>query len=164
MACTAIGHVRRADAHAAALPAQERDRAARGIEPEQRSAREQHGIDAGYRHLRVQQGGVATTGRAAAGDAGGDVGGVEDDRRDAGGDARVLGIADAHAGDIGDEIERAQAMVSACELVLPTKLAPRAFAVNGPTGGIPRTVGTRARSRAGSRPPLKQSSILKFHA
>ena len=130
MACTAIGTFDRADAHAAALPAQERDRAAGGIEPEQRAAREQHGIDAGYRHLRLQQGGVAGAGRAAAGDAGGDVGGVEDDRRHAGGDARVLGIADADAGHVGDEVEPAQAIASASRIVLPAKLPPRAFAVN----------------------------------
>ena len=122
VACTAIGIFTAPMRVPRPCCAQERDRAAGGVEPEQRAAREQHGIDAGYRHLRVEQRGVAGAGRAAAGDAGGDVGGVEDDRGHAGGDARVLGIADTDAGDVGDEVERAQAFAPASRIVLPTQI------------------------------------------
>src|SRR4029079_16884351 len=86
--------------------------------------------DAGYRHLRVEQRGVAGAGRAAAGDAGGDGGGGEDDRGHGGGGARILGIADTDAGHVGDEVVGAQAIVPVLRFVLPPKLAPAAFAVN----------------------------------
>ena len=121
MACTAIGTLTRADGEAAALLAQQRDRAARRIEAEHRAAREQHGVDPGYRHLRLEQGGVAGARSAAPRDGGGDIGRIEDDRRHARGDAGVLRMADADARQIGDEILQRRHASLGCMVQPPSR-------------------------------------------
>ena len=79
-------------------------RAARRIEAEGRAARKDEAVDALDRHVRLKQFGVAGCGRAAMDGDRGDGRRVEDHRRDAGGEPRVVGRSDPHAGDVGDEV------------------------------------------------------------
>ena len=98
------GNIDSADLQAATLSAQARNDAAGGVETEQRAAGQHDGIDAGHRHFRLEQGGIARARRAAPDHPGGDVRGIDHDDRHAGSDPRVMRIADADAGQVGDQI------------------------------------------------------------
>ena len=110
-----------ADGEAAALLAQQRNRASRCVQAEHRASRKQHGVDPGYRHLRLEQGGVATARSAALSDGGGDIGRIEDDGRHARGDAWVLRMADANAREIGDEILQQRHASLGCMVQPPSR-------------------------------------------
>ena len=67
-------------------------------------SRKDQGIDPLDGHLRFEQSRVAQARRAAVNGDRGDGGSFENQRRDAGGDPRVIRMANAKAGNVGDEI------------------------------------------------------------
>ena len=79
-------------------------RAAAGVEPERGAARESETVDRLHRVAGLQQRCVARSGAAAAKIDRGNRGVVEDDGRDARGKGGVIGMADADACDIGQEV------------------------------------------------------------
>ena len=156
------GDVGAAELQAAALLAQIADGAAGRVETEQRAAAEQHGVDAGDGHLGLEQCRVARAGRPAARDAGGDVAAVEDDRRDPAGEARVMGIADADAGHVGDEVvRRAQALARDWYSWPPRQIA--AADARGQRGGRMAAArrGPSAAETKGGSPEAASSSLTE---
>ncbi len=78
--------------------------AADRVEPESRAAGEDQRVDLLHRHVGFEQGGVAQARRAARNGERGRRRRVENQRRDSGGEFRVMGRADLDAGDIGDQV------------------------------------------------------------
>ena len=78
--------------------------AAAGLEPERRAAGERDGVDPLHGVGEVEQRAFAGAGPAAAHVDRRHRRPVENDRRDAGGERRVIGVTDADAGDIGEKI------------------------------------------------------------
>ena len=78
--------------------------AARGVQPERRAAGERDGVDRLDGAFGLEEAVLAGAGPAAAHVDRGDRGGVENDRGDAGSERCVVGVADANAGNVGDEI------------------------------------------------------------
>src|SRR5260370_575981 len=76
--------------------------AAGGVQSERRTAAEHDGIDAFHHIGGIEQCALARAGRATADIDRGDGGLVEHDGRDAGSEPRVIGVADADAGNIGE--------------------------------------------------------------
>ena len=97
-------HHRVADAEAAALLAHISLHAGGGIEPEGRAAGQHDGVDAFHGLRRIEQGGLARAGPAAAHIDARHHGLVEHHDGRAGAELGVAGMADADAGNIGDEI------------------------------------------------------------
>ena len=95
---------RLADSKAAALFGKPGLYAARGVQPERRAAGERDGVDRLDGAFGLEQRVLAGAGPAAAHVDRGDRGRIENDRGDAGGERRVVGVADANAGNIGEEI------------------------------------------------------------
>src|SRR5207237_401386 len=78
--------------------------AARGVQSKRRAARERNTVDGLNRAFKLEKRFLAGAGAAAA-----DVdrsyrGRIENDRGDAGGERRVVGVADADAGYVGEEV------------------------------------------------------------
>ena len=96
---------------AAALFAEPRLGAGRGVEAERRAAGQRDGVDALDRHRRIEQRAFARAGSAAANVGGGNRGLIEQHDRRAGAELGIVGMADADAGNVGDEIS-SQAQVS----------------------------------------------------
>ena len=99
-------HKRLADRKAAALFAQPGLHAGGGVEAERRAAGKRDGVDPLDRHRGIEQRALARAGPAAAKVGGRDRGLVEHHRGDARAELWVVGMPDADARDIGDEIAR----------------------------------------------------------
>ena len=105
-------HPRGAHRKAAALLAQPRLHAGRGIEAEGRAARQHDGVDALDRPGRIEQRGLARSRPAAAHVDRGDGGFVENDHGRAGAEAQVGAVADFYAGNVGDEVAHGRIIAS----------------------------------------------------
>ncbi len=77
---------------------------AAGLEPERRAARERDGVDPIHRISEVEQRALAGAGPAAAHVDRRHCRGIEDHRGDTGRQRGVIGVTDADAGNIGQEI------------------------------------------------------------
>ena len=89
---------------AAAALAETSNSSAHGIEAENGSARKDQGIDPLDGHLGFEQARVSQTRRAAMNRYRGDGGRIKNQHSDAGAEFFVMRVADAKAGDSGDEI------------------------------------------------------------
>jgi hypothetical protein len=101
-----------ADRKAAAALAQQGLHPGAGVQAESGAARQHDRVDALDGAVRLEQVGLARAGRAAADIDRGDRGLLEDDGGRARHQARVVGVSDQHARDVGDEV--AQRHVSSC--------------------------------------------------
>ena len=97
-------HARRADGEAAALFLEPGLDAGGGIEAERRAAGQRDGVDAFDGLGRVEQRGLARARAAATQVDRADRRPIEDQRRRAGTEPHVLGVADLNSGNVGDEV------------------------------------------------------------
>ena len=104
IAAGTIGTRASRDLEAAALLAEPRLRAGRGVEAERRAAGKRNGVDALDRHRRIEQRAFARARSAAANVGGRNRGLIEQDDGRAGAELGIVGMADADAGNVGDEI------------------------------------------------------------
>jgi hypothetical protein len=92
--------------HCPAAERRERvDRAASRVESEERAAREHDCVDRLHRHFGFEQRGVAPAWRPALDGRRNSRFAVEHHDRDTARRARILGVADAQSGDVGDQVQ-----------------------------------------------------------